>query len=85
VENHNAEIRAHNLREWFSTGFLKPFISTALPRFAPLPRVHRHLADASESLAARRFRPPDRFMPDLRLPPRTPLLPFHATVAVDST
>jgi len=29
VENHNAEIFARNLREWFSTGFLTPVISTA--------------------------------------------------------
>jgi hypothetical protein len=83
VENHNAEIRAHNLREWFSTGFLKPFISTALPRFAPLPRVHRHLADASESLAARCFRAPGRLYAGFTAAARTPLLPFRATVAVD--
>jgi hypothetical protein len=30
VENHNAEIFARNLREWFSTGFLTPVISTVL-------------------------------------------------------
>jgi hypothetical protein len=29
VENHEAEIIARNLREWFSTGFLTPVISIA--------------------------------------------------------
>jgi hypothetical protein len=29
VENHNAETFARDLREWFSTGFLTPVISTA--------------------------------------------------------
>lgn len=66
MENHNAEIRARKLREWFSTGFLKPVISTALSCFAPFRRVHRHLADASESPVPRRFSRSDRFVTDFR-------------------
>lgn len=64
VENHNAEIRARKLREWFSTGFLEPVISTALPRICPIPGVHRHVADALQSLATRRFQGRIRLLPD---------------------
>ena len=35
MENHDAEIFALDLREWFSTGFLTPVISTALPGLHP--------------------------------------------------
>jgi hypothetical protein len=35
VENHDAEISAGKLREWFSTDFLTPAISTALRILPP--------------------------------------------------
>jgi len=82
VGNHNAEIRAHNLREWFSPGFLKPVISTALPR---LLTVRRHLAEASERLAARRFRTAGPLYAGFTAAAPDAVASVRATVAVDST
>ena len=81
VENHNAEIRARKLREWFSTGFLEPVISTALPGICSIPGVHRHVADALQRLSARRFQRRTRLLPDFprcRPSPLKPPAPSHA-------
>jgi hypothetical protein len=55
VENHNAEIFALNLREWFSTGFLTPVISTALRMFSPFLRYHPTFDGSLYAFVARRF------------------------------
>ena len=55
VENHNAEIIARNLREWFSTGFHTPVISTALPLLHPMLRHRLALAGSLYAFVARQF------------------------------
>ena len=55
MENHQAETFARNLREWFSTGFLTPGISTALPLFAPILQYRLAAANSLQAFVARRF------------------------------
>jgi hypothetical protein len=55
VKNHDAETFALDLREWFSTGFLTPGISTASALFAPMLRYWPALVSVLYASVARRF------------------------------